>query len=59
MHNKCRKNIQKYSFPVPVKKNTVTFELTDSETNPVKFTWKIECNATSMYPVPVSITNNR
>ncbi|XP_046437852.1 uncharacterized protein LOC124188957 [Daphnia pulex] len=39
---------------VPVKKNTTTFELT----NPVKLTWKIECNATSMYPVPVSITNN-
>jgi hypothetical protein len=58
MHNKCKKNIQKYSFPVPVKKNTTTFELSDSKTNPVKFTWKNECNASYMYPVPVTIKKN-
>jgi|688.fasta_scaffold146400_1 hypothetical protein len=49
----------KRSFLVPVKKQTTTFELTDNDLqNPVKLTWNIECNATAMYPVPVSIMNN-
>ncbi len=54
--NKFQANI--LNVLVPVKKNTTTFELTENETKLVKLTWEIECDASYMYPVPVTITNN-
>jgi len=42
-----------------VVKNTTTFEMTENEENPIKLTWKTNCNRNNdKTSVPVSFTVN-